>query len=379
MGASVHVNIPARAAHGQVISGCFLPIQGNISADRFHVHILGSLHRVLIGDRTGAYRLLCHRSVSRQIALNKDVTLLRKGNGTGLSLFACFGCNIRSHRQSALVQILQFHIAVNRIIYSCIQVVPPMGVHRYAAVNGRFFHGVAIIGDYIALFVCFIPFHAIGCKVPEHISLVGQGNGVPAGSGNRRSRQHTIFRLNNGTLFRCQIDSTASVIRRNSVLTNFVLVRNRQFTCFHGAVQRYTFIAGNCDRPFIANRSNGRVFTYCCHFSGNNTDIAIPGLHRSADFRIVFRINTNIACPCNHFAINLCISSCIDADSARIGIHSVHFITDSCFGACINGNIAIRGFYRSIHRNVLHRFQHHVATSVNLAVDTILRSVIKPD
>ena len=328
------------------------------------MHILGSLHRVLIGDRTNACRLLCHRSVSRQIALNKDVTLLRKGNGTSLSLFACFGCNIRSHRQSALVQVLQFHIAVNRIIYSCIQVTACMDVNRYVAVNGRFFHGVAVIvGDYIALFVCFIPFHTVCRIITEPMFLVGQDNSLPAGSGNRCSRQHTMFRLNNGTLFRRQIDSTASVIHRNSALSNFVRVRNSQFTCLYGAVQRYAFFTGNRNLSFI-------TFGSITSYSDNRIFI---------NHRKLLCADTNITCPCNHFAIDFCISSCNDADSARIGIHSVHFITDSCFGACINGNIAIRGFYRSIHSNVLYRFQHHVATSVNLAVDTILRSVTKPD
>ena len=95
--------------------------------------------------------------------------------------------------------------------------------------------------------------------------------------------------------------------------------------------------------------------------------------------RIFFCLDGDVAGPCDHFAVDLCIGSGHDRDITRICINAGVFIIDSCFRSRRHGNIAVSGYYRTVHDGALSCFQLYVASRIRAAVDRIVICICKPD
>ena len=213
-----------------------------------------------------------------------------------------------------------------------------MGAHVHTAVNNP---------DLIALLVRLSGFYSCRHKITERISRICQVDSLTAGDCHAAGYQRAIFVLLNAAVGRRQPDRTASVVDRNSALRNFIRIRNRWISGFHGAVQRYSLFTGN--RDIINSCFDSCIF---------------PDQH------MLLCADSDIAGPCNHLAVDLCIGSCVYTDVTRIGIYAVCFIIDFYSGSRANGDIAFGRFYRPVDCNVFYRFQLHIAACINLTVDT---------
>ena len=222
-----------------------------------------------------------------------------------------------------------------------------MGAHVHTAVNNL---------DLIALLVRLPGFYSCRHKITERISRICQVDSLTAGDCHAAGYQRAIFVLLNAAVGRCQPDRTASLVDRNSAPRNFIRIRNRRIAGFHSAVQCYSLFTGN--RDIINSCFDSCIF---------------PDQH------MLLCADTDIAGPCNHPAIDLCIGSCVYTDVTRIGIYAFRFIVDFYSRSRANGDIAFGGFYRPVDCNVFYRFQFHIAAGFSLTVDTGVIIFRKPD
>ena len=199
-----------------------------------------------------------------------------------------------------------------------------MGINRNAAVNDRLFYRITgIIRNNISLFVCFVPFHAVGRIVPERISFVSQEDCVPTGSRNRRSLKNAGFTLNNGSFFRRQHNRSAACIGS---------LHEVQVPGAYQTVQGYAIHTGNRNSLRIASCRNSIVY-----------------------LRFVVSRNTDTAC------------------------HSVYFMINPCIVARSDRNAAGCRIYRAVNNNVLYCLQIHVTACINLTVDAVVFGIRKTD
>ena len=222
-----------------------------------------------------------------------------------------------------------------------------MSAHVHTAVNNP---------DLIALLVRLSGFNSCRHKITERISRICQVDSLAAGDCHAAGYQRAIFVLLNAAVGRRQPDRSASLVDRNRALRNFVRIRNRRIAGFHGAVQCYSFFTGN--RDIVNSCFDGCIFL---------------------DQHMLLCSDSDIACPCNHLAVDLCIVSCVYTDITRIGIYAICFIIDFYSGSRANGDIAFGGFYRPVDCNVFYRFQFHIAAGFSLTVNTGIIIFRKPD
>ena len=95
--------------------------------------------------------------------------------------------------------------------------------------------------------------------------------------------------------------------------------------------------------------------------------------------RNFFRTDCDIAVPCDHFSVDLCIGSGRDRDVAYKCRNAGIFIIDPDLRSRRYGNIAVSGYDRTIHDHVFFRTQFYVAGSPRAAVDCLVISIRKPD
>ena len=163
-----------------------------------------------------------------------------------------------------------------------------MGAHVHTAVNNP---------DLIALLIRFFGFYSCRHKITEGISLICQVDSLTAGDCHAAGYQRAIFVLLNAAVGRRQPDRTASVVDRNSALRNFIRIRNRWISGFHGAVQRYSLFTGN--RDIINSCFDSCIFPDQHMLLCADSDIAFGGFYRPVDRNVFYRFQFHIAACIN--------------------------------------------------------------------------------